>query len=385
MLKRETLKEKISERVLDWIKTNNLVSGDRLLSEKNIAKLFGVNHLTVRAAFTTLEKDGYIERRPRSGTYVKRLPDVVDPTKNSDSSNLVTVLMRNSGHTHADLVDCLCRKLQTEGYVPLVVPLPLDHDYGPMLEHIRKTWEMGSNKLIVGCDFYLWLEPISSQLGLLRDNPGWEKIIWMDSSPLPQYIAGGSVALDVKSSALKVINHLKSLGCEKISFLTNQLDPAHPFPEHNRAGVAAYESAMIANGLAKQINIIFQGGSTQENFDQIKSILKKKNRPQAIFAVADFRLISVCKAANELGIGIPNDLALVGYLDTPWATEYSLTSVSSEIFPLTNEVLGMLDESENACEKRPSIKIQSTLVIRNSTKPQKRIQYNRIPEFAYAT
>lgn len=375
MLKRETLKEKISERVLDWIKTNNLVPGDRLLSEKNIAKLFGVNHLTVRAAFTTLEKDGYIERRPRSGTYVKRLPDVVDPTKNSDSSNLVTILMRNSGHTHADLVDCLCRKLQAEAYVPLVVPLPLDHDYGPTLEHIRKTWEMGSNKLIVGDDFHLWLEPISSRIELHSDqNQHWRQIVWLDNTEPPNYIAGDVVGIDNQMGASKVINYLKDLGHRKIAFLTHNQDPEHPFPKHQGYHIACYETAMREAGLNSNIRLITQGNFQKEKISAMKEILTAPDRPTAIFAAMDFRLISVYKAAMEIGLQIPEDLALFGNYDTPWAKEYLLSSISAEIEMITDKLLSTIALPKSQPGKRRIIKIQPDMSIRDSTEPQEQIQ-----------
>lgn len=60
----------ISESLLARIESGELVSGDRLPSERVLAEALGVNRLTLRRALRALESQGLITRRPGLGTHV---------------------------------------------------------------------------------------------------------------------------------------------------------------------------------------------------------------------------------------------------------------------------------------------------------------------------
>ena len=54
---------------------NNLATGARLPEERELARQFDTSRATVRAALTALEREGLIERRQGSGTYVAFAPE----------------------------------------------------------------------------------------------------------------------------------------------------------------------------------------------------------------------------------------------------------------------------------------------------------------------
>ncbi len=58
--------------VLDRLRRGQLKTSDRLSIER-VAGETGAGHASVRAAFERLETIGVVERRPRSGTYVRRI------------------------------------------------------------------------------------------------------------------------------------------------------------------------------------------------------------------------------------------------------------------------------------------------------------------------
>ena len=68
--------EDARERVVDLIET--LGVGDAIPSERQLAKQFGISRLTVRAALDELVRDGYLDRRHGSGTYVTE-PKIAQP------------------------------------------------------------------------------------------------------------------------------------------------------------------------------------------------------------------------------------------------------------------------------------------------------------------
>jgi GntR family transcriptional regulator len=68
--------EDTRERVLDLIES--LVVGQAIPSERHLTQELGVSRLTVRAALDELVRDGYLDRRHGSGTYVTE-PKIAQP------------------------------------------------------------------------------------------------------------------------------------------------------------------------------------------------------------------------------------------------------------------------------------------------------------------
>jgi GntR family transcriptional regulator len=71
-----TKQEEARERVLDLMES--LAVGDTIPSERQLTEQLGVSRLTVRAALDELVRDGYLDRRHGSGTYVTE-PKIAQP------------------------------------------------------------------------------------------------------------------------------------------------------------------------------------------------------------------------------------------------------------------------------------------------------------------
>ena len=64
------LYEQVAESLRRLMRRGSLAGGERLPSARDLAAAAGVNRLTVEAAFARLEREGLLERRQGSGTYV---------------------------------------------------------------------------------------------------------------------------------------------------------------------------------------------------------------------------------------------------------------------------------------------------------------------------
>ena len=71
-----TKQEEARERVLDLVEA--LVIGQPIPSERQLTQELGVSRLTIRAALDELVRDGYLDRRHGSGTYVTE-PKIAQP------------------------------------------------------------------------------------------------------------------------------------------------------------------------------------------------------------------------------------------------------------------------------------------------------------------
>lgn len=69
----ESPSEKIIQQLRELITSGQVKSGDRLLSERQLAERFGVGRSHVREAISKLEFYGLLKTTPQSGTYVASL------------------------------------------------------------------------------------------------------------------------------------------------------------------------------------------------------------------------------------------------------------------------------------------------------------------------
>src|SRR3954464_2492517 len=81
-----TKQNEARERVLDLI--DRLGVGDAIPSERQLSSDLGVSRLTVRAALDELAREGYVVRRPGSGTYVPHPKVSQDLTMTSFSEDM---------------------------------------------------------------------------------------------------------------------------------------------------------------------------------------------------------------------------------------------------------------------------------------------------------
>ncbi|MDI6881030.1 MAG: FadR/GntR family transcriptional regulator [Desulfitobacteriaceae bacterium] len=71
MIARRKASEQIVEELMRMIQYGHYVQGDRLPSENELAKMFGVSRSPVREALSVLTASGMIESRQGGGSYVK--------------------------------------------------------------------------------------------------------------------------------------------------------------------------------------------------------------------------------------------------------------------------------------------------------------------------
>ncbi|WP_333662678.1 PLP-dependent aminotransferase family protein [Chishuiella changwenlii] len=71
----------LSDAILLLIKKGNLRSGQKLISSRDLAKLVGINRITVSKAFEELQMQGWLESFVGKGTFVSSHIPEIEPTK----------------------------------------------------------------------------------------------------------------------------------------------------------------------------------------------------------------------------------------------------------------------------------------------------------------
>ena len=102
------------------------------------------------------------------------------------------------------------------------------------------------------------------------------------------------------------------------------------------------------------------------NAKAIRAVLADPaTRPTAIFALGDFRLVLAHEVIRELGLKVPDDLALVGYYNNMIAEHFEvpLTSVSIREDELARIAAERIVSGNG---HRESILVKPTLIVRKS-------------------
>ena len=77
--------------------------------------------------------------------------------------------------------------------------------------------------------------------------------------------------------------------------------------------VAGYWMALIHHDLSAPTNPVVHGGYGEEHgYESTRILLNQPQRPDAIIYASDYQARGGLQAATEMGLSVPNDLALIG-------------------------------------------------------------------------
>ena len=178
-----------------------------------------------------------------------------------------------------------------------------------------------------------------------------------------------SVTSDNISGGMQAAKLFTSLGFEKISYLSGwegastQIDREFGFvSELKKSGIKLF-SREVGNYKYVEAQIA------------TRKMLNKDEYPEAIFVANDHMAFAAMDVIRyEFKLKIPEDISVIGYDDVPPASwsSYSLTTLKQRTDDMVMETVRILKERiEGNSEKTTRIKIDSPLIIRNSTKSLK--------------
>ncbi|MDR5695265.1 MAG: LacI family DNA-binding transcriptional regulator [Armatimonadota bacterium] len=175
-----------------------------------------------------------------------------------------------------------------------------------------------------------------------------------------------SVAVDNVLGAKRAVSHLISHGHERIVHITG---PSYVSNAVER--LQGYREAMEEAGLKVRKEWIVAGDFTRRSgYAKAIELLSLKPRPTAIFAENDNMAVGALGAAFELGLRVPEDVAIVGFddIDLAGAEAIQLTTVSQHTYEMGEKAVSLLLQRIEAGERRDPIQVtlDPTLIIRRS-------------------
>lgn len=181
-----------------------------------------------------------------------------------------------------------------------------------------------------------------------------------------------TVLVDNVSGAYRAVSHLIQLGHRRIGLIGGPTTITT-----GRERQQGYEKALIDHGLAIDEDLIRVGDFKQDSGHQKAcELLELRDPPTAIFAANNLMTLGALNAIHEKGLNIPQDVAVVGFDDMPWAPSLNppLTTVAQPAYELGRVAAEML-LARIANPDRPirEIRLETALIIRMScgSRPQK--------------
>lgn len=167
------MSEAIVAQIRNLIRTNRLVPGDRLPSERELCEQFGVSRVTVREALRVLEAGGLIEIRvgARGGAFV------TTPTSDQLSAGLAD-LINLASVTAFEVTEA--RIVFELGIIPMVVERATDEDIEDLRELTREhiaALKRGEYTMAMSAQFH-------NRVGACTHNAAIEMLVHSFHGPL---------------------------------------------------------------------------------------------------------------------------------------------------------------------------------------------------------
>jgi DNA-binding LacI/PurR family transcriptional regulator len=135
------------------------------------------------------------------------------------------------------------------------------------------------------------------------------------------------VAIDDVHGGVLATEHLLAKGHRRIGFVGDRAYPSFGFTssERRRRG---FRAALERAGVAPDDSLELLGGHDRDDAYRLaEPLLRRPDRPTAVFAASDVQALGVLEAAQALGLLVPGDLAVIGFDDIELAAVVGLTTV----------------------------------------------------------
>jgi LacI family transcriptional regulator len=175
-----------------------------------------------------------------------------------------------------------------------------------------------------------------------------------------------SVDVENREGAVAGVRHLIGLGHHRIAAITG--------PQHSAAAMDrrdGYKEALAEAGITVRSDLIVESDFTQEGGRvAMHALFGLAEQPTAVFVASDTMATGALQAARELGVTVPDDLALVSFDDLPVASLIvpSLTTVHQPLYDLGAAAAELLLKRIDQPEAPPEqIWLPTSLIVRESS------------------
>jgi LacI family transcriptional regulator len=179
------------------------------------------------------------------------------------------------------------------------------------------------------------------------------------------------VRCDSEGGAYELTQLLLSLGHREIALLDG---PKGVSTSEDR--VAGYRRALSEAGIPINSKLEYYGAFNQESgFEMTHKVLAEAQKPTALLAANNFIAFGALKALRELGLSVPEDIAVVGFDDLPSAlvTFPFLTVAAQPAYEMGRRAIEILVKKldEGPSDQYQEVVLPAEIIIRQSSGKQR--------------
>lgn len=328
--------------------------GDKIPTEEEMVRITGLARATIRQATSNLVNMGYLRRKRRLGTFVRR---------------------RTNAEDKKDIVGVIVPDIRS-GYAPELARGIEDAAANNKLSTIL----CNTDDLFIKANFHAERLIENSVRGVIfvptaaPDEKNRLIVERFTKRNIPIVLADRIVpGMDVDyvttdnfDGAYQITKYLLDMGHQKIGITLSTLFSTE------RMRFEGYKKALGDFGvpLDQEIIQLHSGPYTEKHYLQsARLLLSHRDRITAIFAGHDRIAYLVYSVANKLGIAIPNDISLVGYDDLHPSCSHliPLTTMHQPIYEMGRESLKILvSRIRGGTDSRQQVVLKSHRVERAS-------------------
>lgn len=174
-----------------------------------------------------------------------------------------------------------------------------------------------------------------------------------------------TVVVDNVRGAYEAVEHLIRLGHRRIGFIEGR-----PELSTSKERLEGYRKALKDYGTEPDPALVRQGDSRQASGRRLTlELLESPDPPTALFVGNNLMTLGALEAIHSLGLRIPEDIAIVGYDDMPWALAFNppLTAVRQPGYEVGRRAMELLLQRIREPKRSTTlVLLQPELIVRES-------------------
>ena len=329
------------------------------ISQRDIAKMLGINVSTVSRALRGLEGVSPELRQQIESFAVENgyRPNPFAVSLRFDTTRTIGIVVPDVSFTHyAHIVKRIEAEARNNGYMCIIT----DSDDKPETEsYCLELLENMHVEGIIICP----TQNTTDFSQLLRLKKANMPIVFFDRAP---DIDISSVIINDATSALQATNSLIDDGARRIAFLGgSNLMKQTADRKHGYLQALRERGIPIRTELVKCHNISFNSG-----LSDTLELLSLPEPPDAIIASHGLLVISALQAVTSQGLRIPDELEIIGYL-SDWVSEMChprISFVRQNLREIGIKAFRLLIDQINGDDSIQHVVVNARLELRDSTK-----------------
>lgn len=316
------------------ILTGNMGARERLKSCRAFSSQYGITYSRAQRVFKRLEREGLLYSRRGGGTFVAEAAVASRPANGPQAaamSQTVATVITPRYTLDASLehvmptADVVCGAEAWLGQHQARLRVITEEDLtGGALDRLSAA----EKRIVIG------ITMTDSAIDQLRPLAlAGSLVVLIGRSPRHSNWAL-TIDTDGRTGIRMAVEHLRQFGHRRIGLLSLEADPdgALWWVQEREAG---YADAMKGGGLTPLITRLPVDAQTPENRVRVGAALEAwlpdavrgRDGLTALICVHDPLAEQVMNGCRRYGLGVPEDLSLVGYDDMPWAIGQGLTTL----------------------------------------------------------